>query len=192
MRKWAIVLVPVVTVLAVAYMLPAAPATAEAAPSTSSIAAQDATYVGGRDGCRKCHLREFRSWQRTPHAKAFDILKDEGEDGNPDCVKCHVTGFGDASGFTSEADTPQLSNVTCEVCHGPGGTYTKTEHMSLKNKSYKKAEVVAVGMVDTVAVEQCKGCHNTESPFVGDDYVFDFEVNKDKGTHRKFPLKYEH
>ena len=28
--------------------------------------------------------------------------------------------------------------------------------------------------------------------FVGDDYVFDFEANKDKGTHEKFPLKYTH
>ena len=31
-----------------------------------------------------------------------------------------------------------------------------------------------------------------QSPFVGPDYVFDFEANKDKGTHEKFPLKYQH
>ncbi len=64
--------------------------------------------------------------------------------------------------------------------------------MTLKNKEYKRSEVVAVGMVETIGIEQCQTCHNTDSPFVGDDYVFDFETRKDEGTHEKFPLKYDH
>jgi len=51
---------------------------------------------------------------------------------------------------------------------------------------------VAVGMVDQVTEAQCKNCHNTDSPFVGPDYVFDFEAQRDEGTHKKFPLKYAH
>ena len=39
---------------------------------------------------------------------------------------------------------------------------------------------------------QCTACHNPKSPFVDDDFVFDFEANKDKGTHEKYPLKYQH
>ena len=54
------------------------------------------------------------------------------------------------------------------------------------------ADLVAVGMVDHVTVAQCEGCHNTDSPFVGPDYVFDYEAKKDTGTHEKFPLKYQH
>jgi hypothetical protein len=64
--------------------------------------------------------------------------------------------------------------------------------MSLKNKEYKKADLVAVGMVDGITEQQCRGCHNAESPFVGPDYVFDFEANKEEGTHEKFALKYQH
>ena len=31
-----------------------------------------------------------------------------------------------------------------------------------------------------------------DSPFVGPDFVFDFQANKDKGTHERYPLKYQH
>ena len=71
--------------------------------------------------------------------------------------------------------TPELAGVGCEMCHGPGGTYTQDGYMTLKNKEYKRAEIVAVGMTDEITAETCAVCHNTESPFVGDDYVFDFE-----------------
>jgi hypothetical protein len=82
--------------------------------------------------------------------------------------------------------------VGCEMCHGPGGTYIQDGYMTLKNKEYKKADLVAVGMVGEITKAQCEVCHNTESPFVGDDYVFDFEQRKEEGTHEKFPLKYQH
>jgi len=171
-----------------------------------SVQASEHAYVGTKN-CRKCHLKEWKSWAETKMAKAFETLKpgvaaeaktkaglDPDKDYTTDakCVACHVTGYGQPGGFVSIEETPDRAGVGCEVCHGPGGTYTKAEHMSLKNKSYKKADVVAVGMVDTVSADQCKACHNAESPFVGDDYVFDFEANKDTGTHKKFPLKYEH
>ena len=173
---------------------------------SSPVQASEHAFVGTKN-CRKCHIKEWKSWAETKMAKTFETLKpgaaaeaktnagldpDKDYTTDPKCVACHVTGYGQPGGFVSIEETPDRAGVGCEMCHGPGGTYTKTEHMSLKNKNYKKAEVVAVGMVDTVAAEQCKGCHNTESPFVGDDYVFDFEANKDKGTHKKFPLKYEH
>ena len=47
-------------------------------------------------------------------------------------------------------------------------------------------------MVDQVTEAQCRGCHNADSPFVGPGYVFDFQANKESGTHEKFPLKYQH
>jgi hypothetical protein len=170
------------------------------------VKAGDHAYVGTKN-CKKCHLKEWKSWADTKMAKTFETLKpgvsaeaktkaglDPAKDytTEAECVRCHSTGYGQTGGFVSIEETPDLAGVGCEMCHGPGGTYTKPEHMSLKNKNYKKAEVVAVGLVDTVSVEQCKGCHNTDSPFVGDDYVFDFEANKEKGTHKKFALKYEH
>jgi hypothetical protein len=171
-----------------------------------SAASAEHAFVGSKK-CKMCHMKEYRSWAETTMANAFEILKpgeradaksaaglDPDKDYTEDatCLPCHVTGYGKDGGFASLADTPDLVGVGCEMCHGAGGTYIEPQHMSLKNKEYKKADLVAVGLVGEITVEQCKNCHNTESPFVGDDYVFDFEANKDKGTHEKFPLKYQH
>jgi hypothetical protein len=168
--------------------------------------AEDHSFVGTKS-CRKCHLKQWKSWAETAMAKSFEQLKpgvsadaktkaglDPEKDytADPECLSCHTTGYGQPGGFVSVAETPDLVGVGCEMCHGAGGTYTGAEYMSFKNKSYKKAELVAVGLVDTVSAEQCTGCHNTKSPFVGDDYVFDFAARKEQGTHQKFPLRYEH
>ena len=163
-------------------------------------------YVGIKN-CKKCHIKEWKSWSETAMAQTFEKLKpgvaaeaktgagldpDKDYTTDAECVKCHVTGYGKPGGFVDIETTPELAGVGCEVCHGPGGTYTQDEYMSLKNKEYVKAEVVAVGLVDTVGEEQCVSCHNSESPFVEEGFVFDFEAKKDEGTHEMFPLKYEH
>lgn len=171
-----------------------------------SYAQDEFAYVGVKN-CKKCHLKQWKSWSQTSMAQAYDKLLpgaateakvSAGLDPEADytaddnCVRCHVTGFGKPGGFTSIEETPELAGVGCETCHGPGGTYTEDEYMSLKNKEYKKSEVVAVGMVDKVSADQCVGCHNSESPFVVEGYVFDFASQQGKGTHENFPLKYTH
>jgi len=163
-------------------------------------------YVGSKK-CKMCHMKEYKSWEATKMAKSFEALRpgeyaeskktagldpDKDYTADPACIKCHTTGLGKPGGFVDFASTPDLAGIGCEVCHGPGGTYLKSEHMSLKNKEYKKADLVAVGMVDTVNEAICVQCHNAESPFVADGFVFDFEANKDEGTHEKYPLKYTH
>ena len=169
--------------------------------------AQEHAYVGSQQ-CRKCHIREFRSWEQTNMAKAFDLLKpgaraeqkvaagldpDKDYTKDAECLPCHTVGYGQKGGFVDIEKTPNHAGVGCEMCHGPGGTYTQDQHMSLKNQEYKKEELVAVGLVGEITAETCtKSCHNNKSPFVGEDYVFDFEANKDKGTHEKFPLKFKH
>jgi len=163
-------------------------------------------YVGAKK-CKKCHLKQYKSWEKTKMAQTWtqlepgvsaeaktaagldpetDYTKDES------CVSCHVTGHGEPGGFVDIASTPELANVGCESCHGPGGTYIQDGYMTLDNKEYLKAEIVAVGMVDEVGPVQCTACHNADSPFVPDDFDFDFETSRDQGTHEHFPLKYEH
>jgi hypothetical protein len=170
-------------------------------------AAADAHAFVGSKKCKMCHIKEFKSWAGTAMAGAFEALKpgvrpekkkaaglDPMKDYTKDetCLPCHVTGYGKAGGFVDIGTTPNLAGVGCEMCHGPGETYLESQNMSLKNKEYKKADLVAVGLVDTITVDRCLGCHNNRSPFVGEDYVFDFAANKEKGTHEKFPLKYRH
>ncbi|MFQ5723006.1 MAG: cytochrome c family protein [Terriglobia bacterium] len=161
-----------------------------------------AQYVGAKR-CRACHLVQFRSWEQTRMAQAFDLLKpgvaaeakqahnldpDKDYRGDPACVSCHVTGHGQPGGFVSVEKTPQLVGVQCEVCHGPGKGYLKPNLMSLKNKDYKRSDLLAAGMVIPSA-EICQNCHNEKSPFY---QPFDYEARKDKGIHSHKPLKYKH
>ena len=181
-------------------MLIAALALLAALPAT----AEEHAFVGSKN-CKKCHIKEYKSWEETKMASAYESLKpgvdveikaelgmsaDEDYTQNEECVACHVTGWGKEGGFTSEADTPELANVGCEVCHGAGGTYIQDGYMTLKNKEYKLSELVAVGLVEKVGPEQCIACHNENVPI--ENYTFDFEAKKDEGTHEKFPLKYDH
>ncbi len=164
------------------------------------------SFVGTKK-CKKCHLKEYKSWAETNMAKTFEVLKpevraeakvkaglDPAKDYTTDetCLPCHTTGYGKPGGFVDVETTPELLGVSCENCHGAGSTYIQDELMSLKNKAYKLEEVVAAGMVEKVSAERCTPCHNADSPFVGDDFVFDFEGRKDEGTHKSYPLKYEH
>ncbi len=172
------------------------------APVTS--AEETHAFVGSKN-CKKCHLKEFKSWEATKMAKAFESLKpgvaaeakhaaglDPQKDYTADaeCVGCHTTGHGQPGGFVSVAETPDLVGVGCEECHGAGGTYLQDGYMTLQNKEYKKAELVAVGMVAEVTAAQCTKCHSADNPFSPGE--FDFAASKDKGTHEIFPLKYPH
>jgi hypothetical protein len=152
-------------------------------------------------------MKEWKSWSASNLAQTFEVLKpgerteakqNAGLDPDTDyttdvtCLPCHTTGYGAKGGFVDIESTPHLAGVGCEVCHGAGKDYIAEGTMTLKNKAYKKSELIPLGLVDQVAEAQCVSCHNAESPFVGEDYVFDFEANKTEGTHEKFPMKYEH
>ena len=166
-------------------------------------------FVGTKN-CKKCHLKEWKSWSATKMATSFETLKpgeraeaktkaglDPANDytADPECVRCHTVGYGLAGGYDiakSPDEQAALQGTGCEMCHGAGGTYTQDEFMSLKNKEYARADVVAAGMTGEITKEVCETCHNTDSPFVGEGYVFDFETRKEEGTHEKYPLKYTH
>jgi len=71
--------------------------TAEAATSSSdpvlaahSSMPQDHAFEGGRTACRRCHIKQYRSWEATPHAKALETLPEESQS-DPACLQCHTT-----------------------------------------------------------------------------------------------------
>ena len=168
--------------------------------------AEEYRYIGTHK-CKACHVKQYKSWAETSMAKAFTVLL-PGENAeakqaagldpdldystDPGCLSCHTTGYGKPGGFTDLESTPNLAGVGCEMCHGPGGTYTQKQYMSLKNRDFKREDIVAVGLVDQITVHRCLGCHNVDSPFVGEDFVFDFEAKKHLGTHTNYELKYKH
>jgi hypothetical protein len=86
-----------------------------------------------------------------------------------ECVGCHVVGF-QKGGFQSLITTPQLANVQCESCHGPG-----RQHSENPGKGY--------GFMPTPV--GCTVCHKEPN-----DPDFDFAVYWPKIRHgNKDPLK---
>ena len=80
----------------------------------------DNGYVGS-EACKLCHEKEFDQWSHTSHAVAFNTLISVGQQFYPECVSCHVTGFGYKSGYEiANKDRKHLAEVGCETCHAPG------------------------------------------------------------------------
>jgi len=93
------------------------------------IAYPAATYVGS-EKCKKCHDNAYDVWKNSAHSHAYAALTEKAKrptlrqfDG--ECLRCHVTGFGQEGGFVSEEKTPLLKNVGCESCHGPASLHVK-------------------------------------------------------------------
>ena len=126
--------------------------------------AAEPSYVGGAK-CKMCHMKQFKVWEGTKHAKAFDALKPE-EQKDPKCIKCHTTG-----------PEGKIQNIECEACHGAGSEYKAAPIM--KDKEKAKAAGLILGDEQT-----CKKCHNEESPtFKG----FNFKEAWEKIKHPKAP-----
>jgi len=121
------------------------------------------TYLTATN-CRKCHLKEFSQWVKTPHARAFDSLVAKGKINDKMCLKCHVTGAGQHMGFGDYQSTPELINVQCESCHGPGKI-----HSIKPTKSYGQ-----------ITHATCTRCHDQKN-----DPEFDYEKKLKKVVHRQ-------
>ena len=81
-------------------------------------------YVGV-ETCSGCHAAEVTDWEQSHHANAFNRLLQKQKHYQPDCVTCHTTGFGYPTGFRIGKDAKRLTNVQCEVCHGPGEQHAR-------------------------------------------------------------------
>lgn len=101
------------------------------------------SVFGGDELCSNCHSVEHEIWSNSGHGRAYDTLRKINKAFDPECLVCHVVGFNLPGGFISEVDTPELKNVQCEVCHGPGRNHALTPQAGFGNK----------------ATEACKKCH---------------------------------
>ena len=105
-------------------------------------------YVGS-EACKTCHLEESDQWMHSSHAAAFNTLLTVGRQFYPECVSCHVTGFGYETGY--RINTPErnhLAEVGCETCHGPGKKHVNTP--------------LAENIRGEVPERICASCHNAE------------------------------
>ncbi len=82
------------------------------------------TFVGA-EACSACHEAEYAVFEKTKHFHAYESLAPRKGTRDPECLRCHSTGFGFESGFAGEEKTPDLARVSCESCHGVGTNHIR-------------------------------------------------------------------
>jgi len=97
--------------------------------------------------CGTCHMSIFLHWKTTKHAVAYNTLQKNGDQFDPECVRCHVVGYDYTSGFESIETTSGLAGVGCESCHGSG-----SEHVIDTSKIYGE-----------ISEDDCLKCHDPEN-----------------------------
>lgn len=100
------------------------------APLSAQAQGESKTYVG-MEICKGCHEKEYAGF--TTQSKMSNSFKSitrmkKGLTGEElkKCYECHTTGYGKPGGFKSEAETPDLKNLGCETCHGPGSGHASS------------------------------------------------------------------
>lgn len=124
-------------------------------------------YVGYK-ACIGCHEEKVEGWKTTPHAHAFESLAKQGKEKQTTagCVECHVVAFEEEGGFIDMAMTPELADVQCESCHGPG-------------KKHVESEGDPSLLTMTPSDASCRNCHT-----IGQDRNFNFD-HKKRWVHQK-------
>ncbi len=125
----------------------------------------------GSNACQSCHESEFSTWAKSQHGRAVDSLTARNKAGDPDCLRCHTTGFGKTGGFPEGGDVgahADLARVGCESCHGPGG-----DHIAPDAK--RIGTIVSLGdKCDSCVILQiCGSCHDEAN-----DPDFEFQVEE--------------
>ncbi|MBC8232599.1 hypothetical protein H8E77_23880 [bacterium] len=96
------------------------------------------------EACQSCHPSQYKSWQQSAHARAFETLQKRNQEYDPECVGCHTLGYKQFGGFIRADVTPELTDVQCESCHGPG-----LAHAQKQTKGYGQ-----------ISIASCRPCHN--------------------------------
>jgi len=108
----------------------------------------------GAEGCKECHPESYAAWQKSGHARSLASLRPRNNQYDPECLPCHVQGYGASDGYVSEEQTPQMASVQCESCHGRGA-----EHAA----AYRRGESPLVSSLRAVTPNTCIKCHDEEN-----------------------------
>jgi hypothetical protein len=144
------------------------------APTDTSLSAplpavMPATFaVAGSETCRACHAEDCHAWDTSRHARAWQSLESKGAQADPDCQRCHTTGYGLPGGFVSVRRSAGRVQVGCENCHGPSQGHVRDERVHTAHFAEAK--------------NHCTSCHDREnSP------KFDYESYWPKIRHGDTP-----
>ncbi len=113
------------------------------------VASPDGQRVAGAASCRECHAADTAVWEATGHAHAWRSIRAKGAHVDPDCQRCHTTGYGLAGGFESVGRSPKRVDVGCESCHGPSSAHV--EDPKVRTPLFGRA------------ADFCTNCHDREN-----------------------------
>jgi hypothetical protein len=163
-------------------------------PRLEPIAPASGAYVGA-ESCRECHPATFQKWSESKHAHALESLVNDPRPDlvfDPDCIRCHTTGFPYKSGWRSAATTRHLAGNQCESCHGPGSRHVSEPDRADFREPMKTA-------TDAARRTVCARCHDHDnSPDFDFDRYWARIVHKgldryaDPKTHRGLKMGEEH
>jgi 2',3'-cyclic-nucleotide 2'-phosphodiesterase (5'-nucleotidase family) len=105
--------------------------------------------IAGTDTCQECHADDCSLWRKSKHAQAWTALKQKNAQYDPDCQRCHTTGYGQPGGFSSVRSGGRLTDVGCENCHGP-------------SKAHVNDDIVLTAYY-AQAKDRCISCHDREN-----------------------------
>jgi hypothetical protein len=105
--------------------------------------------VAGTDTCQECHADDCSLWRKSKHAQAWNSLKQKNAQYDPDCQRCHTTGYGLPGGFASVHSGGRLVDGGCENCHGPSKAHVKDSNVL--TAYYAQAK------------DRCISCHDREN-----------------------------
>lgn len=114
--------------------------------------------VAGVSSCQNCHEEEYEIWKTSRHARAWRSLVDKGAQYDPDCQRCHVTGYGQGGGFESAGRSRDRVDVSCESCHGPASEHCRKTSVRTVPAERRK--------------RHCRTCHDKENSPLFDDDVY--------------------
>jgi hypothetical protein len=106
-----------------------------------------ARYEGARN-CAACHGEAWEAWRTSAHAEAWTALEREKATADPPRVRRATTGWLEKGGWVNHRETPELSGVGCEACHGRGSSHVYTRGESFKD-------------METDPAAACARCHET-------------------------------
>ena len=137
-------------------------------PAKSPRADELGKYVGTQK-CRSCHEDAWRIWAKSKHSSAWKSLKETANPPrtfDPECIGCHVDGWNGiqcapyADGYESEETTPELLNVGCEGCHGPGERHIAAE---LDSDEAAQDHIRNLMRLGSDVKKVCYACHDGDN-----------------------------
>ncbi len=137
------------------------PEQAAAAPEPAPPEGQ--TYTGAKQ-CSACHFKQYMAWKKTKHAKeAWESVPAKYK-ADPECIKCHTTGYGQPTGFKDEASSANLKGTTCEACHGPGSKHEEIckKYAQKKKLSEEEDKTARDSIYKILPGTICHRCHATQ------------------------------